>query len=139
MRFFFLLPGLLFSFLSVAHPPAAEKVLQVKVDEYGLVTVGRDTVGSDQLARYIQERLFKSYLGTGQMHDRIVFETVDDLVPEAVATVIVNEIRAGQQKALQVICLQKFNRTYEMLDKKKQSRLQKIFPVLFQPDFNPKT
>ena len=73
------------------------------------------------------------------MHDRIVFETGDDLVPEAVATVIVNEIRAGQQKALQVICLQKFNRTYEMLDKKKQSRLQKIFPVLFQPDFNPKT
>ena len=81
MRFFFLLPGLLFSLLSVAHPPAAEKVLQVKVDEYGLVTVGRDTVGSDQLARYIQERLFKSYLGTGQMHDRIVFETGDDLVP----------------------------------------------------------
>lgn len=139
MRFLFLLPGLIFGLLAAANPPAAEKVLQVKVDEFGLVTVGRDTVGSDQLARYIQERLFKSYLGTGQMHDRIVFETGDAFIPEAVATVIVNEIRAGQQKALQVICLQKFNKTFEMLDKKKQSRLQKIFPVLFQPDFNPKT
>lgn len=139
MRFLFLLTGLIFGLLSVANPPAAEKVLQVKVDEFGLVTVGRDTVGSDQLARYIQERLFKSYLGTGQMHDRIVFETGDAFIPEAVATVIVNEIRAGQQKALQVICLQKFNTTYEMLDKKKQAKLHKIFPVLFQPDFNPKT
>ena len=139
MRFFLLLPGLIFGLLSAAHPPAAEKVLQVKVDEFGLVTVGRDTVSADQLARDIQERLFKSYLGTGQMHDRIIFETGDAFVPEAVATVIVNEIRAGQQKALQVICLQKFNKTYDMLDKKKQARLHKIFPVLFQPSFNPNT
>lgn len=138
MRFFFLLPAFFCWFLSAANPPA-EKILAVKVDESGLVTVGRDTVGSDQLARYIQERLFKSYLGTGQMYDRIVFETGDAFIPEAVSTVIVNEIRAGQQKALQVLCLQKFNRTYEMLDKKKQARLHKIFPVLFQPDFNPKT
>jgi hypothetical protein len=52
MRFFLLLPGLIFGLLSAAHPPAAEKVLQVKVDEFGLVTVGRDTVSADQLARY---------------------------------------------------------------------------------------
>ena len=50
---------------------STEKILQVSVDEIGTVSVGRDTVGADNLARYIQERLFKSYLGTGQMQGKI--------------------------------------------------------------------
>ena len=114
-------------------PPV--KVLLVKVDEIGLVTVGRDTVGSDHLARYIQERLFKSYLGTGQMYDLIRFEKADTYVPEELSQVVIREIRTGQEKALQVLCLQKFRKTYEMLDHKKKQKLQKQFPVLFQDQF----
>lgn len=121
--------------LQANDPLPPVKVLLVKVDEIGLVTVGRDTVGSDHLARYIQERLFKSYLGTGQMYDLIRFEKADTYVPEELSQVVIREIRTGQEKALQVLCLQKFRKTYEMLDQKKKQKLQKQFPVLFQDQF----
>lgn len=121
--------------LQANDPLPPVKVLLVKVDEIGLVTVGRDTVGSDHLARYIQERLFKSYLGTGQMYDLIRFEKADTYVPEELSQVVIREIRTGQEKALQVLCLQKFRKTYEMLDHKKKQKLQKQFPVLFQDQF----
>ncbi|HUR67470.1 MAG TPA: hypothetical protein VMZ03_14050 [Chitinophagaceae bacterium] len=113
-----------------------EKVLVVKVDEIGLVSVGRDNVGADNLAKYIQERLFKSYMGTGQMHDRIRLEKIDSEIPEPVITVVIAEIKAGQHKALTELCLQKFSKTFEELDSKKQGRLKKQFPVLFQSDFS---
>lgn len=114
-------------------PP--DKVLLVKVDDIGLILVGRDTVGSDQLARYVQERLFKSYMGTGQMHDMIRFEKTAAGIPEEVADVVIREIKNGQEKALQGLCLQKYRKTFEMLDAKKQARLKKQFPVLFQDNF----
>lgn len=117
------------------EPIPAEKVLFVRVDETGLIMVGRDTVGSDQLARYIQERLFKSYLGTGQMQDRIRLEKADDSTPKQVMDVVTNEIKEGQRKALQELCLEKFRKTFEMLDNKKQAKLKKQFPVLFQTHY----
>lgn len=116
------------------HAPP-DKVLMVKVDDFGLIMVGRDTVGSDQLARYVQERLFKSYLGTGQMYDMIRFEKLFTGIPEEVVQVVLREIKSGQEKALQVLCLQKYRKTFEMLDAKKQSKLKKQFPVLFQDNF----
>lgn len=132
-----------FLFLLIALCPAvvlgkpipAEKVLFVRVNETGLIMVGRDTVGADQLARYIQERLFKSYMGTGQMHDRIRLEKADDSAPEDVMDVVTTEIKEGQRKALQELCLEKFRRTFEMLDIKKQTKLKKQFPVLFQTHY----
>lgn len=138
MRIFLLILAVFCAGLIHAGKPAGvaeEKVLLVKIDEIGLIRIGRDTLSADQLARYIQERLFKSYLGTGQMYDRIKFEKQDPQVPEAVVEVILKEIRTGQQKALQELCLQKFSKTWEMLDDKKQSRVRKQFPVLFQQDF----
>lgn len=117
-------------------PLPGEKILLVRVDEAGNIKVGRDTVGSDQLARYIQERLFKSYMGTGKMYDRIKFEKEDAAVPEAVTDVVLTEIKNGQSKALQELCLQKFNKTFETIEKKKQARLKKQFPVLFQTSFS---
>jgi len=121
--------------LVAGKPLPGEKILLVRVDEIGLIMVGRDTVGSDQLARYIQERLFKSYMGTGQMHDRIRLEKGDDSTPEQVMEVVTKEIKEGQRKALQELCLEKFRKTFEMLDKKKQAKLQKQFPVLFQQQY----
>lgn len=133
MRFLLFLTILCSLRAEAGTPP--DKVLMVKVDEYGIIRVGRDTVSADQLARYVQERLFKSYMGTGQMHDRIRFEKEDPAVSEIVADVVVREIRNGQYKALQELCLQKYRRTWELLDAKKKARLRKQFPVLFQEEF----
>ena len=111
-------------------PP--EKVLLVQVDDFGITSVAGDTVSMDQVARHVQERLFKSYLGTGQMYDRIQLEKIFGGAAPAVMEALIKEIRSGQQKALQQLCLEKFSKTFEKLDAKKQARLQRQFPVLFQ-------
>ena len=113
----------------------AEKILLVTVNETGVVNVGGDTVGSDNLARYIQERLFKSYMGTGQMHSKIKFVKANDNVPDMVVQVILKEIQEGQKRALTELCLQKYKSRFENIDSQKQDKLKRQFPVLFQTDY----
>lgn len=122
--------------LPLPQKTAAEKILLVKVSETGAISVGRDTIGSDELARYIQDRLFKSYLGTGQMHDRIKFEKADSNVPDVVIETILKEIQQGQKRALTDLCLQKHKKLFDDLEQKKQEKLKKQYPVLFQTDYN---
>jgi hypothetical protein len=131
---------ILFTLISVLHSSAAilqtsEKILLVTVDEIGVITVNSDPVGSDILASYIQERLFKSYMGTGDMHDRIKLEKAGNDVPDLVTEAIIKEIKEGQKKALTSLCLSKYKQLFTDLEKKKQEKLQKQFPVLFQTDF----
>lgn len=109
-----------------------EKLLQVTITESGIITVGRDTVDSENLAKYIQERLFKSYLGTGKMYDRIIVSRVTESTPDMVAEVVIKEIKLGQQRALTQLSLQKYRNTFDKLDDKKKEKLKKQFPVLFQ-------
>lgn len=133
---------LLFSFLITStnyqqypHELRSEKVILVFVDETGTISVGRDTIGSDELARYIQERLFKSYMGTGKMYDKIIFAKTSGNVPKEVIEVVLNEIREGQRRALRELCTQKYKILFENTTKKQQEKLKKQFPVLFQTDF----
>jgi hypothetical protein len=117
----------------VKLPP--EKILQIKVDETGLISVGRDTMIADDLARYVQQRLFKSYAGTGEMHDKIKLEKTSIDVPDVIIKVIVKEIQEGQRRALVELCLLKYNKLFDNIDKRKQDKLRKQFPVLFQTDY----
>lgn len=133
---------LLFSFLITStnyqqcpHELTSEKVILIFVDETGTISVGRDTIGSDELARYIQERLFKSYMGTGKMYDKIIFAKTSGNVPKEVIEVVLNEIREGQRRALRELCTQKYKILFENTTKKQQEKLKKQFPVLFQTDF----
>lgn len=121
--------------VSASNKMPAEKILQVTVNEVGTVTVGRDTVNADNLAKYIQERLFKSYMGTGQMHSKIKFVKANDNVPDMVTEVILKEIQNGQQRALTELCLQKYKNFFDKIEKRKQDKLKKQFPVLFQSNF----
>jgi hypothetical protein len=113
----------------------AEKILLVQVTEIGVITVNRDTIGSDNLAIYIQERLFKSYLGTGKMHSRIKLQKATSNVPDMVTEVIVKEIKDAQRRALIELSLQKYNRTFDNLEERRKDKLKKMFPVLFQESF----
>ena len=109
--------------------------LVIAADDMGFIMAGRDTVGSDNMDMYIRDRLIKSYMGTGQMYDKIRLQKMYGGPPTTVMEVLINEIKAGQQLALRDLCLQKFSRRFEMLDKKKQARLRKQFPVLFQNEY----
>lgn len=131
----FLLAVTAFLSFSAGEKNSAEKILLVQIDDIGIISVNRDTISSDILARYIQERLFKSYLGTGKMHSRIKLEKMNENVPDMVTAVIVNEIKDGQKRALTEVSLQKYRRTYDGLEKKQQEKLKKLFPVLFQENF----
>jgi biopolymer transport protein ExbD len=113
----------------------AEKILLITLDDVGTITVNKDPVSSEILSSYIQERLFKSYLGTGQMHSRIKLEKANKNVPEILTQTIIKEIKDGQRKALISVCLQKYKKTFDGLEKKKQDKMIKQFPVLFQTDF----
>ncbi len=121
--------------ISAATLPPTEKILLVTVDEIGSIAVNHDPVSSDALATYVQERLFKSYMGTGEMHDRIKLEKADNNVPDLITEVVIKEIKEGQKKALTSLCLLKHKKLFSDLDKKKQEKPQKQFPVLFQTDF----
>ena len=111
------------------------KILLVRVDERGKSIIGSDTIVSDQLAMYIQERLFKSFMGTGLMHSSIKIEKITPAVPDPVVAVVIKGIKEGQQRALTDLCLQKYKKMYNSLAAKKQDKLKKQFPVLFQENF----
>ena len=113
-----------------------EKILLVQVDEIGMIKIGRDTLGSDQLARYIQERLFKSYMGTGKMYDKIKLAKIDGQVPDMVMEVVLNEIKTGQQRSLKELCLQKYKDFFDNISERQQAKLKKQFPVLFQTHYS---
>jgi hypothetical protein len=119
---------------TLASTPA-DKVLVVSVNETGVISVGRDTIRADDLAKYIQDRLFKSYLGTGQMQSQIRVAKVNEQVPEMVINVVRQEIQEGQHRALTELCLEKYKNHFETLSRKQQAKLRKQFPVLFQSNF----
>ena len=51
-----------------------QKIITVSVNEKGWVMIGKDTLTIDQLTDELQKRLWKSYLGTGEMFDAIRVE-----------------------------------------------------------------
>jgi len=118
-----------------ANNSFAEKIITVKVNTSGIVTIGRDTVGSDDIAAYIRERLFKSYTGTGKMYDAI--RLIIDGEPQAVVMeVVLKEIAKGQKKALTELCIEKYKKVFEDISPRQQAKLKKNFKVLFQESFD---
>jgi len=136
MKILFLLQLVCCFYAASANTAPAEKILLVRVTEIGIITVNNDTVSSDFLARYIQERLFKSYAGTGKMYRSIKFEKASPNVPEMVTAVVLKEIKSGQNGALVELTLQKYKKLFENLETHKQEKLRKNFPVLFQTSFS---
>ena len=69
------------------------------------------------------------------MHSRIKLEKLNKNVPEILTQTIIKEIKDGQKKALISVCVQKYKKTFDTLEKKKQDKMIKQFPVLFQNEF----
>lgn len=112
-----------------------EKILTVKLNSSGIISVGRDTIVADELARYIQERLFKSYSGTGKMFDTI--KLLQDGEPDTgIKEKVIKEIAAGQKRALNELCLEKHKQLFDDIRKGQQEKLRKKFPVLFQTNYD---
>jgi hypothetical protein len=114
---------------------AAEKTINIKVNASGIITIGRDTVSSDDVAMYIRERLFKSYTGTGKMYDAIKL-TLEGGPEQVVVDVVKKEIASGQKKALTELCLEKHKKLFEDISSRQKAKLKKNFKVLFQTSYD---
>jgi len=82
----------------------------------------------------LQKRLWKSYLGTGEMYDAVHLE-----IAKAARTDIISNvkkaIKEAQGKALIDVCLQKHKKLFNDLSSRQQEKIVKQFPVLFQQDY----
>lgn len=130
MKIFSLLLLLALPLSSEAGTPPP-KIIRVEVGTNAVSQIGRDTVFLEDLARDIQIRLWKSYLGTGRSYDRIemIYEAG---TPPGIRFAACEAVKLGQQKALGQICLDKHKRMFAALSAGQQKKIRKQFPVLFQ-------
>ena len=117
------------------NKPLPEKVISITINENGFAISGRDTLPLVELAEEIHLRLWKSYLGTGKMPDRIVVKYLGTGVVSHKGETE-KAIKEGQQKALQELCVQKHKKRYEDISDNQKSKVKKQYPVLFQENFS---
>jgi len=112
-----------------------EKIIKITVNKTGIAFIGRDTLFIDQLTDELVKRLWKSYLGTGNMFDEIQLQFSGDPSLE-VKKSAVNAIQEAQKKTLIDISLQKYKRLFEDLNSRQQRKIKNHFPVLFQTGYD---
>jgi hypothetical protein len=107
------------------------KIIDVTIFPDGRALVGKDTFQVDGLAKEIQTRLWKSYLGTGKMYSAIRIHFNGEVLM-GVRSAALDAIKEGQDKALTDLCIQKHEKNYDQLSRAEQQKLKRKFPVLFQ-------
>lgn len=107
------------------------KSITITIEPGGRVFMGPDTIYVADLAPDLQERLWKSWLSTGKMYERIDINFRGEVLM-GVKSATLDAIKDAQNKTLTAVCLQKYKLSYENLSAKQKSRLKKQFPVLFQ-------
>ena len=124
--------SLLFSFSDIkAIEQPAKKYLDITVSSNTTVFMWPDTLTHLELAKEVQERLWKSYLGTGKMYDEIRI-TYENGLSDQQKTEVLKAIREGQSKALIEVSLHKNKKRFEELSSRQQNKIKRQFPVLFQ-------
>lgn len=114
-----------------ATEPPAKKFLDLTVTANGAIYMWPDTLIIDELAENVEQRLWKSYLGTGEMYDEIRIN-YESGTPAQLRIDALKAIKEGQTKALTQVCLQKNRKTYDELTSRQQKKIRRQFPVLFQ-------
>ena len=111
--------------------PAPVKKITITVTGEGEIYMGRDTVLAENLSKELEQRLWKSYLGTGKMYDSIVVGFQDGVLMGMKGSVL-DAVKEGQQKALEMLCVDKYHKPFDKLGAAQQQKVRKNFPVLFQ-------
>jgi biopolymer transport protein ExbD len=116
------------------HPVQKEKIITIRVMPNGNIYMDKDTLTSDMLGKILQERLWKSYTGTGKMYSsiKLIFEGE---VLMGTKGAVLDAIKDAQQKALTELCLQKHKKTFDSITSRQKNKIRKQFPVLFQEQY----
>ena len=91
---------------------AAQKTVTIHVNEKSELTIDGVSVYSDNLAKEIQQRLWRSYMSNGKMLQSIVFR-MDQGVPDGTKTMVLDAIKTAQSKTLTVLSLHKHKKRFE--------------------------
>ena len=112
----------------------AQKKLTIQVNVKGDVTIDRITLLNADLAKEVQQRLWRSYMSNGKMLNTIVLH-LDERVSEEIKNEVMFAIKTGQEKTLTVLSLHKYKKRFEDISTGKQDKIKKHFPVLFQSTY----
>jgi hypothetical protein len=137
------MPGvklLVLAFLIISIPRANQlpfqKTVAIHVNEKGEVMIDQAKYFTDDLAREVQQRLWRSYMTSGKMVQSIHL-SFDVSVSEELKKEVLYNIKTAQEKTLTVLSLHKHKKRFENISSNKQEKIRKQFPVLFQTDFSP--
>ena len=111
-----------------------ENIIVVTVDAKGKAMIGKDSFDMEGLSHELQQRFWKSYLGTGKMQDRVKLEYIGN-VPSTFRNDANAAIKKAQQDALIDLCLQLHKKKFEDLSAKQQQKIKTKYPILFQQNF----
>lgn len=138
VRFSLILVTSLFCLLSSANNVRQshffQNIIVVTVDVKGKATIGKDTFDMDGLTQELQQRFWKSYLGTDKMQDKVRLEYTGN-VSSTYRKNAIAAIKKAQQGALVDLCLQLHKKKYEDLSAKQQQKIKTKYPILFQQNF----
>lgn len=122
--------------LAIAGDILFQKTVTIHVNEKGQVTIDRVTMYTDDLAKEVQQRLWRSYMSTGKMVSAINL-TFDEAVSGETRNEVLFSIKTAQEKTLTVLSLHKHKKRFENISSSKQEKIRKQFPVLFQREYGP--
>lgn len=124
---------LLTPFTSQPANPFQQKTLIINVDVKGQVSIDRIKIETEDLPRELQQRLWRSFVGNGKMPQAIKLQFENELPPESTKTIF-GAVKQGQQRTLNILSLHKYKNKFENINNRKQDKIKKQFPVLFQED-----
>ncbi len=113
-----------------------QKTVAIHVNEKGEVMIDQARYFTDDLAREVQQRLWRSYMTSGKMVQSIQL-SFDAAVSEELKKEVLYNIKMAQEKTLTVLSLHKHKKRFENISSNKQEKIRKQFPVLFQTIFLP--
>lgn len=111
-----------------------QKTIEIAVDAKGKAMIGKDSFDMEGLSHELQQRFWKSYLGTGKMQDRVQLKFIGN-VPTTFRNDALAAIKKAQQDALIDLCLQLHKKKFEDLSPKQQQKIKTKYPILFQQNF----
>lgn len=125
---------LLIFFISITNSSIGQKSVTIHVNEKGQVLIDRVILYTDDLAKEVQQRLWRSYMSNGKMVSTILL-SFDQAVNAETRSEVLYSIRTAQDKTLTVLSLHKHKKRFENIGASRQDKIRKQFPVLFQRDY----
>ncbi len=130
----FLLPAAATNPAGTSQPPL-QKTITIHLSGNGDIFIDGVKLRADQeLTTELQSRLWRSYVGNGLMPQSIHLETEPGIGAAAINAAH-DAIVKTQTLVRDRLAVDKYKQAYKDISTRKQEKIKKKFPVLFQTDF----